>query len=468
MMEDESGAKDRARIARRAFLGGALTLGTFAATPHANLLAAAGGTAAMRGNWSSGYGLLRSARDANTGMHLLALPDGFTYRTFGWAGEAMTDGTPTPGRHDGMGVVRRRGNEILLVRNHEQTGDTGAFGPAEIQYDRVATGGTSTITFDLKSGLAGSASPSLAGTMQNCAGGVTPWGTWLSCEEWASNVGDTSEPLTQPHGFVFEVDPAGGPPRRLDDCGQFEHEAAAIDVATGDVYLTEDAEPRAGFYRMRPRAPGDLAQGGQLQMLGVVGRTDLRRGVPHGAKFKTRWLDIAEPTRVHTPGMVDARGVLGQGLDSGGAAFTRLEGCFATNRAVYFTSTDGGDAASGQVWMYVPRDEELHLVFESRSREQLNYPDNLCFSPRGSLVLCEDGNRAGGQYLFGLGKDNGLFAFARNQVVLDRPVLGHSGDFRRSEWTGTCFSPDGRWLFANVQAPGFSVAITGPWRRGLI
>lgn len=468
MTDADPGAMERAHIGRRAFLGSALTLGTFAATSHAQLLAAAGGTVALRGNWASGYGPLRSKRDANTGLNLLALPDGFSYRSFGWAGEPMSDGTPTPGLHDGMGVVRRRGTEILLVRNHEQTGATGAFGPAEIQYDRVATGGTSTISFDVNSGYAGSATPSLAGTMQNCAGGVTPWGTWLSCEEWPSNVGDTSEPLTKPHGFVFEVSASGGPPRRLDDCGQFSHEAAAVDVATGDVYMTEDRDPRAGFYRMRPRLPGDLARGGQLQMLGVVGRDDLRRGVRPGAKFKTRWVDIAEPTRVHTPGRVDALGVLGQGLESGGVAFTRLEGCFATNRGIYFTSTDGGDAAAGQVWMYMPREEELRLVFEARSREQLNYPDNLCFSPRGGLVLCEDGNRTGGQYLFGLGDDNGLFPFARNQVVLDRPVHGHTGDFRGTEWAGTCFSPDGRWLFANVYAPGFSVAITGPWRRGLI
>ncbi|MEO6065356.1 MAG: alkaline phosphatase PhoX, partial [Lysobacterales bacterium] len=274
--------------------------------------------------------------------------------------------------------------------------------------------------------------------------------------------------FTQPHGFVFEVEPRGGAPKRLPDCGQFKHEAAAVHAPTGDVYLTEDASPRAGFYRMRPRQPGDLAQGGHLQMLGVAGRTDLRRGLRAGATFKTRWVDIAEPTRVHTPGRLDANGVLGQGLDAGGAAFTRLEGCFATDRTIYFTATDGGDAACGQVWAYRPRSGELTLLFEARDRDQLNYPDNLCFSPRGGLVLCEDGNRAGGQYLFGLCANLDLFPFARNQVVLDRPVHGHTGDFRGTEWAGTCFSPDGRWLFANVYAPGFSVAITGPWRRGLI
>lgn len=468
MMRNQADAAKAPSLARRAFLGGALTLGTLAATPHANLLAAAGDSAQSRQKWAPGYGPLLPARDANTGMKLLALPAGFSYRTFGWAGEPMVDGAPTPAAHDGMGVVRGRGTRLTLVRNHELVKATGAFGPRSMQYDQVATGGTTTFEFDSKTGVAGPSSPSLSGTMMNCSGGITPWGTWLSCEEWASNVGDTSEPLTQPHGFVFEVDPAGGPPKRLPDCGQFRHEAAVVHTATGDVYLTEDGRPRGGFYRMRPLRPGDLARGGKLQMLGVAGRTDLRRGLRQGETFKARWVDITEPTRVHAPGMRDAYGVLGQGLDAGGAAFTRLEGCFATDQAIYFTATDGGDAAAGQVWVYRPRTEELTLVFEARDRSQLNYPDNLCFSPRGGLVLCEDGNRTGGQFMFGLGKDNGLFPFARNQVVLDRPVHGNAGDFRATEWAGACFSPDGRWLFANVYAPGFSVAITGPWRRGLI
>ncbi len=468
MSDDWARAPHAGPLGRRAFLHGALGLGALAASPHAGLLAAAGSSATLARQYAAGYGPLQPARDANTGLMLLALPQGFSYRTFGWAGEPMVDGSPTPGRHDGMGVVGSRGGRAVLVRNHEEVGATGAFGPRSLQYDPRATGGTTTIEFDTGTGLAEPSSPSLAGTLMNCAGGITPWGTWLSCEELASNVGDLGEPLTQPHGFVFEVDPAGGAPRRLTACGQFRHEAAVVHAPTGDVYLTEDGRPLAGFYRMRPSKPGDLVQGGKLQMLGVEGRTDLRRGVQPGQSFKARWIDIKEPTRVHSPGTRDAYGVLGQGLDAGGAAFTRLEGCFSADDSIYFTATDGGDAAAGQVWIYRPRLGQLTLLFESRDREQLNYPDNLCFSPRGGLVLCEDGNRTGGQYLFGLGAEQKLFPFARNQVVIDQPVHGHTGDFRRTEWAGTCFSPDGRWLFANVYAPGFSVAITGPWRRGLI
>ena len=468
MIRSVDSATPRTAFARRSLLGAALSIGALAALPHARLLAAAGARPAKRNAWAAGYGALRPARDLNTGLELLSLPAGFSYRSFGWTGEPMADGTPTPGAHDGMGVVKERGSKLLLVRNHELVGVTGAFGPREMQYDAAATGGTCTVEFDTKTGKGGVTRPSLTGTLQNCSGGVTPWGTWLSCEELAANPDDAVSPLTKPHGFVFEVDPAGGVPQPLHDCGQFRHEAAVVHAATGDVYLTEDRAPRAGFYRMRPRSPGKLAEGGQLQVLGVEGRNDLRRGVVRGATFKTRWFDIAHPTAVHSSGTRDGLGVLAQGLAAGGATFTRLEGCFATRDVIYFTATDGGDAASGQVWAYTPDSASLTLLFESPDRELLNYPDNLCFSPRGGLVLCEDGDRAEGEYLHGLGTDGGLFPFAQNCVVLDAPVYGHSGDFRTAEWAGACFSRDGRWLFANIYSPGFSVAITGPWKRGLI
>ena len=134
--------------------------------------------------------------------------------------------------------------------------------------------------------------------------------------------------------------------------------------------------------------------------------------------------------------------------------------------AVY--ATDGGDAKCGQVFAYYPASEELLVVYESTDPDVLDYPDNVVVSPRGGLVICEDSRGASSEHLFGLTRTGALFQFARNDVLLDHGYRGFVGDFRNAEWAGVCFSPDGRWMFANVYNPGFSVAITGPWRDGLI
>ena len=97
----------------------------------------------------------------------------------------------------------------------------------------------------------------------------------------------------------------------------------------------------------------------------------------------------------------------------------------------------------------------------------LNAPDNLCVSPRGGLVLCEDGS--GTEYVHGLTVEGEIFRFAQNNVDLRAtPVKGFSGDYRGSEFAGACYSPDGKWLFVNVQSPGITFAITGPWRSGAL
>jgi secreted PhoX family phosphatase len=159
--------------------------------------------------------------------------------------------------------------------------------------------------------------------------------------------------------------------------------------------------------------------------------------------------------------------VLNQGLAAGASRFTRLEGIFESERTIWFTSTNGGDARYGQIFTYEPGEERLTLIVESAGIDALDFPDNLCVSPRGGLVLCEDGGRAT-QDLKGVTTTGEIFTFARNAVDLDEPLHGFRGDYRGSEWAGACFSPDGRWLFVNVYDPGFTVAITGPWREGLI
>ncbi|MBP6901507.1 MAG: DUF839 domain-containing protein [Burkholderiaceae bacterium] len=436
-------------------------------------LALGGGAAlAQTGRGSLGFGPLRPVADLHTGLPLLMLPEGFSYRSFGWAGEALADGGGRmPGATDGMGIVAVDGEVFTLVRNHERSGLGGAFGDAATHYDAPCDGGTVTLRYDRAAGRLLQARGSLSGTLTNCAGGSTPWGSWLSCEEIVSAPGQRlrrgGEPRPQrSHGWVFEVPAQGGSDARpLTALGQFRHEAAVVDAADGTVYLTEDQRP-AGFYRLLPRTPGRLADGGRLQMLGVAGRPDLRRGVAPGQRFAVQWLDIERPEQGQGEDGLSQDGVLRQGRAAGGSLFSRLEGLWIGRGELFFTSTDGGDAGAGQVWRFEPGRQELELFHQSADKAVMDHPDNLCLAPDGSLVICEDSG-APVQRLWWLDRQGGLQELARNNVQLNGELPGLAGDFRRAEWAGTCFSPDGRTLFANVYAPGFSVAISGPfsaWR----
>jgi len=457
---------------RRQFLQG---LGVLAGTTitAASLQALMTRTATGAGHWDKGYGPLAPALDQATGLPLIDLPPGFSYHTYGWTGDPMDDGLPTPARHDGMAVVKTQGDRLTLVRNHEIVNDHGSFGPGDITYDPGAGGGTSNLQFDLKTGQFVRSWASLAGTMQNCCGGPTPWGSWLSCEELVINpgavMGDGGKrrelKLRQPHGFVFEV--PGEPlvkPEPLVALGQMQHEAVAIDPKTGIVYLTEDNHWVSGFYRMVPFEPGNLRAGGRLQMMRVDGRGDLRSGVPLNQPMVASWVDIVHPARGHSPGTQDQSGVIKQGIRQGATKFARLEGCWCADQRIFFTSTSGGDQGKGQVYAYDPLQQQLTLIYESRDARLMAYPDNITVSPSGAMILCEDGSR-NGNLLLVLTPEGGLFPLARNTIQLQGQRNGFSGDYRRSEWCGASFSPDGHWLFVNIQRPGITFAIAGPWQH---
>ena len=444
---------------RRSFLSGAAMAA--AAIPLRALSARAqnpihqGG---VRRGHTAGYGPLFPTRDTTTGLPLIALPEGFRYVSFAWRDDPLDNGQPTPAAHDGMAAFAVGGGRVCLVRNHE-VGRGTPFG--SVAYDPQAGGGTVNLEFDSIRGEFISARESLSGTIRNCAGGGTPWGTWLTCEE-------TNEYTGMPHGYIFEVPLDGSAdPTPLRAMGRFSHEAVAVDPVTGYVYETEDAGNSSGLYRFVPNTPRQLAAGGALFMLKVKNTPLVNLGASYvaGSSFDVEWVPIETPDNPSwaSPGNF----VWAQGRAQGAATFARLEGCWYGNDAkVYIVSTSGGGVGQGQIWEYDPRAETISLLFESPGAQVLNAPDNITVSPRGGLVLCEDGS--GEEFLHGLTTDGEIFPFAKNTVRLNGERNGIVGDFSGSEWAGACYSPDGRWLFANIQSPGITFAITGPWSAGAL
>ena len=441
---------------RRSFLKRAAVTAA-AAAPFSAFVANAHAWRGARRHESPGYGPLVEARDEATGLPLLMLPAGFRYTSFGWARDPLANGTPTPGVHDGMAAFRADGDGVRLVRNHE-VGRGTPFSAA--YYDAQAGGGTVTLEFDTRRGRLVEAIDSLSGTIRNCAGGPTPWGSWLTCEE-------TTEFTTVPHGYVFDVPADGlGDPEPIRDMGRFSHEAVAVDPVTGFIYETEDTGS-AGFYRYVPRKRNRPALGGELWMLKVkgAGNVNLGAGSVNGVMFDVEWVRIEQPD--NTSPTMPGNYVAAQGIAQGAATFARLEGCwFGNDRKIYIVSTSGGATRQGQIWMYDPKAETIQLLFESPGAAVLNAPDNITVSPRGGLVLCEDGS--GEEFMHGLTVDGEIFKFAKNAVRLNGERNGFAGDFSGSEFAGACYSPDGEWLFVNVQNPGITFAITGPWQDGAL
>ncbi|MCT9929639.1 PhoX family protein [Planotetraspora sp. A-T 1434] len=407
---------------------------------------------------------------------LLALPKGFSYKIVAQAGKTLLEtGEPTPSDADGTGFFPSRDGGVL-VNNHEIGGGE-PFGVPTLPgltYDPGAHGGTTNIEVD-KHGNRVREYVSVAGTHNNCAGGITPWGTWLTCEETEQRAGGAFQ---KDHGYVFEVDPfdrkANIDPVPLKFLGRFSHEAVAVDPHTSAIYETEDANaPHGLYFRWTPpenfragkgalRALA-LSQGGDtagtLQAMSCSKGTrhiaDLSEATQPGTKYKVTWVDVPD----RGAATVSVRKQL---TNDQVTRARKLEGAWWADGGAYFVSSyartsDGSvNEHDGQVWFYDPESETITLktIFgvNPDPEQDTNYdgPDNITVSPYGGIILAEDGE--GLSHLVGVTKHGTAYPMARNEL-------------NDSEFTGPTFNGDGKILFANIQTPGYVLAITGPWGR---
>ncbi|MFI6597902.1 alkaline phosphatase PhoX [Nonomuraea sp. NPDC050536] len=406
---------------------------------------------------------------------LLALPQGFSYKIVAEAGKTLLEsGEPTPSDADGTASFPSR-NGSTLVNNHEIGGGEPYRVPAlqGLTYDPGAGGGTTNIDVD-RHGTRVREYVSLAGTHNNCAGGKTPWNTWLTCEETEQKAGGAFQ---KDHGYVFEVDPfdqqANQDPVPLKFLGRYSHEAVAVSPRDARIYLTEDANgPHGLYYRWTPprgfhggkgtlrelaaATGGDTA--GQLQAMscyhGSQHIADLSEATRPGTRYKVRWVDVPERDAKTTS-------VRKQFTDDQVTRSRKLEGAWWSHGGAYFVASyarqsDGSvNEHDGQVWFYDPESETVTLktIFgvnpDPTQDTAFDGPDNITVSPYGGVILAEDGE--GINHLVGVTPRGTAYPLARN-------------DFNDSEFTGPNFDVTGRILFANIQTPGYVFAITGPWQ----
>ncbi|QCX75810.1 hypothetical protein C9F11_10650 [Streptomyces sp. YIM 121038] len=477
----------RRDFARRSALTGAGvalagSVGALATAPGAlaaqDLDAGDAADADGRGHGGPGYGPL-----VPDPAGLLALPAGFSYRVLTYSGRTKLEtGEFTPSNHDGTATFDGPRGVTLLVNNHELSGARAKWKyPVPLTeglvYDPAASGGCTVV--EHRRGGQVAEWVGVAGTSTNCAGGSTPWGTWLTCEETEDKAGQNG--MTKDHGYVFEIDPydrrANRGPQPVKALGRYAHEAVVVDPKRGHLYLTEDAAgPNGLFYRWTP--PHGFKHGrGKLRSLaddaGVLkapkcfdsgGRfvDDLSRATKIGTVYGVDWVEV--PDR-------DARTVSVRKQFAAGAVTRarKLEGMWWGDGGAYIVSSyaraeSPGAQHDGQVWFYHPGRRTLTLkvllgVNQDPGKDgAFDGPDNITVSPYGGLVLAEDGD--GIQHLFGATERGRTYPIARNELnegTPEKPAY--------SEFTGVTFSPDGRTLYANIQTPGIMFAITGPWRR---
>ena len=419
----------------------------------------------------------------HTGKNILSLPKGFAAKVISLQGKIMSDGFLTPGAHDGMGIFRSQGKKVILIRNHELTPGSYGFGPfgkdnkfiekvAKHKVydlasggDYVCVGGTTTLVYDEHTQNLDLEYLSLTGTVRNCSGGVTPWNSWITCEETNFRNGGNNGFLEKDHGYNFEV-PATEKiglidPRPIKAMGRFVHESVAVHPTLGIVYQTED-EGDGLLYRYLPNKYGKVHEGGRLQclVLNEWKRADTRNHsekvadhFPERKLFDVSWIDLDD---VESP--EDDLRI--RGRKAGAAIFSSGEGMSYGKGELFFTASSGGKSGNGQIFRYIPsryegqpREEDapgkLELFIESRSIDSFQYCDNLTVAPWGDVIICEDK------------EDPRIIGITPNGRTY---IIAQNVGYRESEFAGPVFSPSGKTLFVNIQSPGLTLAITGPWR----
>lgn len=422
-----------------------------------------------------GFGPLQSDPD-----NVFDLPEGFSYEIISEYGQKMDDGFGVPHRPDGMATFPGPDGTTLLVRNHEigadapmEEGPFRANGDASERrlpdselYDpgrneRGGLGGTTTVVYDTEQQVVRRQFVSLGGTIRNCAGGPTPWNSWITCEETVQRADDT---FAKDHGYVFEVPATAeiqrAAPRPIKEMGRFNHEAVAVDPNSGVVYLSEDRHDGL-FYRFIPNEPGELQKGGRLQACQIREQASLDTRnwgegpeISTGTTFEVEWIDLEN---------VDTQedDLRKRGFAAGAARFAREEGMWYGDGAAYMACTNGGKIKKGQVWRYMPSPHEgtgqesdepgtIELFAEPNDTSVLENADNLTVAPWGDVIACEDGS--GTDTLVGITPEGQFYKLGRNAMS-------------ESELAGAVFSPDGSTLFMNIQHEGLTLAITGPWKE---
>ena len=357
-------------VTRRRFLSRLGAVSAAALSPLASRLAAADARAPSVA--VPGYGPLQPDPEG-----LLALPRGFRYRVISRVGQDMDDGFVVPGLADGMHAFPGAGGRTILLRNHElnpgsretafraMKGSLSDAQRARIYDPGAGRGGVTTVIVDTANSTVERQFLSLAGTLRNCAGGATPWGSWISCEEIVIGVGQRG--ARREHGYNFEVPATASglvEPVPLAAMGRFNHEAVAVDARTGAVYQSEDRADSL-LYRFLPHERERLAAGGRLQALAIRDLPGVHTGNRAGStttfavgqRFAVDWVDLDDVTSPND----DLRR---QGRSKGAAIFVRGEGmavevdALGGGTCIWFVSTAGGPGDLGQLWCYRPAIDE--------------------------------------------------------------------------------------------------------------